>query len=141
MKIVSSYALILIVGAALAGAGCGRTPRAQTSRPQVRGIDAPTPQARATVSAMVVVEVFGTPGARFGGVLSELGMQPKSVEGTVPTRLTLETGAGFRVALQKRAGDNGELGIAVSVNGRQVSRSTTKREFGVVTFTHRPTAR
>jgi hypothetical protein len=140
MKIVSSYALILVLGATVA-AGCTGASRRQTSRPVRRGIEAPTPQPRATPSAMVVVEVFGTSGTRFGGVLNELGTEPKSVEGTVPARLTLETGAGFRVALQKRAADTAELGMIVTVNGRQVTRSTTKREFGVVTFTHRPAAR
>lgn len=100
-----------------------------------------TPQPRATPSASIIVEVFGTPGTRFGAVLSELGTEPKTVEGTVPTRLTLETGGGFRVALQKRGADSSELGMIVTVNGRQVNKSATKREFGVVTFTHRPIAK
>jgi hypothetical protein len=133
---------ILILAATLAAAGCGGgAQRGQTSRPVLRGVDAATPQPRPTASALIIVEVFGTSGTRFGGVLNELGREPKNVEGTVPTRLTLQTGAGFRVALQKRAGDSGELGMTVTVNGRQVSRSATKREFGVVTFTHRPGAR
>jgi hypothetical protein len=132
---------ILILAVTLAAAGCGGAQRGQTSRPALRGLDAATPQPRPTVSALIIVEVFGTSGTRFGGVLNELGREPKNVEGTVPARLTLQTGAGFRVALQKRAGDNGELGMTVTVNGRQVSRSATKREFGVVTFTHRPGAR
>lgn len=131
---------LLILGLALAVAGCN-TPRAQTSRPPRRGLAVATPQPRATLSAAVVVNVFGAPGTRFGGVVNELGMEPKPVEGTVPARLTLNTGSGFRVALQKRAGDNAELGMTVIVDGRQVSQSTTKREFGVVVFTHRPTTK
>jgi hypothetical protein len=81
---------------------------------------------------MVVVEVFGTNGTRFGGSYGQLD-DPKSIEGTVPARLTFEMRTGFVIALQKRS-QEGQLGIQVAVDGRQVNRVTTKKPFGVVTF-------
>jgi len=122
--------VLLLAAVALAGSACrGSTPQAPR-----RDVVVPlvTPAA-----IPVVIEVFGTREIRFGGAYGELG-GPQSIEGTVPARLTFNTMAGFSVALQKR-GSEGELGITVIVEGRQVHQSTTVKPFGVVTYTHRIT--
>jgi hypothetical protein len=83
----------------------------------------------------VVIEVIGTQGVRFGGSYGA-PTDLKSIESTVPARLTFNTLAQFSVALQKR-GTAGELGIIIMVNGREVNRATTVKPFGVVTYVHR----
>lgn len=125
--------------AALAAAGCG-TP-GTGARPRGRGGPVPlVPTPTPGPTSAVVVDVFGTPGLQFNGSFGELG-DTKTIHGAVPTRLTLKAGSdGFRVALQKR-GPDGELGITVTIDGRTVSRSSTKREFGVVTYTYRPASK
>jgi hypothetical protein len=82
-----------------------------------------------------VIEVFGTQGLRFEGSYGELG-QSKPIAGDVPRTLTFRTGVGFSVALQKRT-RAGELGLRVMVDGKVASQSTTTKEYGVVTYTHR----
>jgi len=93
------------------------------------------PVAVATPSSAVVIEVVGTQGLRFEGSYGELG-QPKPLAGDVPRTLTFRTGVGFSVAFQKRT-QPGELGIKVMVDGKTVHESTTTKEHGVVTYTHR----
>lgn len=121
-------ACVLLLVVALTS-GCGST----SSRGRRGGSQAPV--TAPTASASVVIEVSGTDGLRFEGSYGELG-DTKPVSGTVPTRLTLKTGVGFSVALQKRT-PQGELGIKVTVEGKVVSESKTVKEYGVVTYTHR----
>ncbi|MBI3998207.1 MAG: hypothetical protein HY355_04170, partial [Armatimonadetes bacterium] len=97
---------------------------------------APTPSLPAQ---NVVIEVFGTPGLRFEGSMGELGAT-KSVTGTVPTRLTFQTRVGFSIVLQKRTPE-GELGIKVTVGDKVVNQASTKKEYGLVTYTHQPPGR
>jgi hypothetical protein len=123
---------LLLITIALVASGCGGYARRAQQRPgQVVVVATPV----ATIP--VVIEVFGTSGLKFGGSYGELG-GPKTLEGTVPVRLTFKTLAGFSIAFQKRAQD-GELGMAVSVDGKEVSRSQTVKPFGVVTYMHQIT--
>ena len=93
------------------------------------------PVAVATPSSAVVIEVVGTQGLRFEGSYGELG-QPKQLAGDVQRTLTFRTGVGFSIAFQKRT-QQGELGLKVMVDGKTVHQSTTTKEYGVVTYTHR----
>lgn len=120
--------LLLLLAVAASGAACRATGRRGSLEPLI-----PQPTPRPAIP--VVVEVFGTPGVPFEGSYGELG-QTKTAKGNVPARLTFETTAGFTVSLQKRV-DKGELGIQVIVGGKAVHRSSTIREFGLVTYTHR----
>jgi len=116
--------LLLIV---LAASACGRgTSPGRGSREPLIASASPVPK------SAVVIEVFGTPGLRFGGSYGELGA-PQTVTGVIPTKYTFEMASGFSVSLQKR-GDGGELGILVTVDGRILHRSTTQKESGLVTF-------
>lgn len=122
--------IMLLLIATLIVSACGtRSSRTRGGREALVTFPTPGP------ASAVVVEVFGTSGLRFGGSYGELG-QPRSLEGTVPARLTFEHRAGFSVALQKRTAE-GELGIQIMVDGQPVNRSTTSRPFGVVTHTRR----
>ncbi len=121
---------LLLLAIVLVGSGCREPARQQ--RPSPRLV---VPLAPPVATIPVVVEVSGTAGTRFGGAYGEFGGQ-QSMEGTVPTRLTFKTLAGFSVTLQKR-GREGELGITVTVDGKQVSSSKTIKPFGVVTYTYR----
>ncbi len=125
----ATVALLLIV-ITLVGSGCRGSARPAGRRPG-RVVSLATPAA----TIPVVIEVSGTSGVRFGGAYGEFGGQ-QSMEGTVPTRLTFKTARGFSVTLQKR-GRAGELGMMVTVDGKQVSSSKTVRPFGVVTYTYR----
>lgn len=93
------------------------------------------PQPSPRPAMPVVVEVFGTAGLKFEGSYGELG-ESKRAGGAVPTRIAFQTVSGFSVTLQKTT-DKGELGIQVTVAGKPVHRSSTTREFGLVTYTHR----
>ncbi len=126
-----AFALLLIV-IALVGSGCRGSTRQE--RPRL-GPGRVVPLATPAATIPVVIEVSGTEGTRFGGAYGEFGGQ-QSMEGTVPTRLTFKTAAGFSVTLQKR-GREGELGMTVTVDGKQVSSSKTIKPFGVVTYTYR----
>jgi hypothetical protein len=125
---------LLLIAVALVVSACGGYGRRTERRPdQVVVLATPV----ATIP--VVIEVFGTPGLKFGGSYGELG-GPKTLEGIVPTHLTFKTFGGFSVAFQKRIQD-GELGIAISVDGKEVNRSQTIKPFGVVTYMHQSTAK
>ncbi len=126
---VNRVAFVLLLAAlALVGSAC------RGSAPQSQRRDQLVPLATPATAIPVVIEVFGTPGMRFGGAYGELG-SPQSIEGTVPARLTFKTLTGFSVAFQKR-GRAGELGITITVEGKQVHRSKTVKPLGVVTYTH-----
>ncbi len=123
---------LLLIAIAIAGSGCRGSTR------QERPGSAPgrvVPLANPAATIPVVIEVSGTEGTRFGGAYGEFGGQ-QSMEGAVPARLTFKTAAGFSVTLQKR-GREGELGMTVIVDGKQVSSSRTIKPFGVVTYTYR----
>ena len=93
------------------------------------------PAPLATPSSAVVIEITGTRGLRFEGSYGELGA-PKQLAGDVPRTLTFRTGVGFSAAFQKRT-TQGELGIKIMVDGKTVHESTTTKDYGVVTYTHR----
>lgn len=121
-------AVIVLVAVALVSTACRGT--------SIRGrVEPEAPRASPRATTSVTIEVSGTPGLRFGGAYGEMG-DTKSIEGTIPTTLTFETAAGFTVALQKRAKE-GELGIKVIVGGRAVNQASTRKEFGLVTYTQR----
>lgn len=117
---------VVIAGSACSGAGL---PGRRTREPAAPAQAPPHPV------TSVTIEVFGTPGLRFEGSYGELG-DTKSVGGTVPARLTFDTAVGFTVALQKRSNE-GELGIKVTVAGRVVNQVSTRKEYGLVTYTQR----
>ncbi len=121
--------LVVLVGVIAATASC-RAPgrRGGSIEPLI-----PQPSPRPAVP--VVIEVYGTSGLRFEGSYGELG-ESKRVTGVVPSRLAFNTVQAFSVTMQKRM-DKGELGIQVMVGDRVVHRSSTTREFGLVTYTHR----
>jgi hypothetical protein len=119
---------VLLLAVILLASAC-QTPMVR-SRRQVS-----QPVVVATPSSAVIIEVVGTQGLRFDGSYGELG-QPKQLAGDVPRTLTFRTGVGFSVAFQKRT-QPGELGIKVMVDGKTVHESTTTKEYGVVTYTHR----
>jgi hypothetical protein len=121
--------LVVLVGVIAATASCRAPSRRGGS------IEPLIPQPSPRPAMPVVVEVFGTAGLQFEGSYVELG-ESKRAGGAVPARIALQTTEGFSVTLQKRT-DAGELGIQVTVGGRQVHRSSTTREFGLVTYTHR----
>ena len=123
---------VLLIAIMLVGTGCRGPARQERPRP---GPGRVVPLATPAATIPVVIEVSGTAGTRFGGAYGEFGGQ-QSMEGTVPTRLAFKTAAGFSVTLQKR-GREGELGMTVTVDGKQVSSSKTIKPFGVVTYTHR----
>lgn len=127
--VVHRPVVILLLIAVLAASACGRPPG--LSRAGREPLIAPAPPAP---TSSVVIEVFGTPGLRFGGSYGELGA-PQTVIGVIPSKYTFHTRSGFSVSLQKR-GDGGELGILVTVDGRILHRSTTKKESGLVTFVY-----
>lgn len=122
--------LALLLLFSLVASACGVRTSRRESRHDVQ-VNLPTPGPVRSV----VIEVFGTSGLRFGGTYGELG-QAKSFEGSVPTRLTFEHRTGFSIAFQKRT-TAGDLGIQVTVDGHQVSRATTAKPFGVVTYMQR----
>ena len=121
--------VILVVAAALIGSACAAPRSRGRAVPQAQ----PTPE-RATFAVVIVVS--GSPGTSFEGSYGELGAT-KPVTGTVPTRLTFQTAGGFSVALQKRDRP-GQLSMQVIVGGRVVSETSTSKEYGVVTYVHRP---
>lgn len=121
--------LVVLVGVIAATASCRAPGRRGGS------IEPLIPQPSPRPAMPVVIEVFGTSGLRFEGSYGELG-ESKRAGGAVPARIAFQTVAGFSVTLQKRT-DAGELGIQVTVAGKPVHRSSTTREFGLVTYTHR----
>ncbi|MBM3471184.1 MAG: hypothetical protein FJX73_10415 [Armatimonadetes bacterium] len=121
--------LVLLVGISAVAASC-RAPGQRGG-----GIEPLIPQPSPRPAIPVVVEVFGTSGLRFEGSYGELG-ESKRAGGAVPASIAFQTVEGFSVTLQKRT-DTGELGIQVTVAGKPVHRSSTTREFGLVTYTHR----
>lgn len=122
--------IILVVAAALIGSACAAGPTSRRRQvPQAQ----PTPE-RATFAVVVVVS--GSPGLNFEGSFGELGAT-KPVTGRVPTQLSFQTVGGFSVALQKR-GRPGQLSMKVVVGGRVVNEASTSKEYGVVTYVHRP---
>jgi len=120
---------MVLVGVIAATASC-RAPgrRGGSIEPLI-----PQPSPRPAIP--VAIEVFGTSGLQFEGSYGELG-EAKRAAGAVPARLAFQSTEGFSVTLQKRT-DVGELGIQVTVAGKPVHRSSTTREFGLVTYTHR----
>jgi hypothetical protein len=131
---VNRTALVLaLIVVAVVSSACGSLRRTTRRPDQIIVLATPV----ATIP--VVIEVFGTPGLKFGGSYGELG-GPQTLEGTVPTHLTFKTLVGFSVAFQKRT-QEGQLGIAITVDGKEVSRSVTVKPFGVVTYMYRITPR
>ncbi len=120
---------ILVVVAVLIGSACAGPRSRGRTVPQAQ----PTPE-RATFAVVVVVS--GSPGLNFEGSYGELGAT-KPVTGRVPTQLSFQTVGGFSVALQKR-GRPGQLSMKVVVGGRVVNEASTSKEYGVVTYVHRP---
>ena len=121
--------VILVVAAALVGSACAGPRSRGRAVPQAQ----PTPE-RATFAVVVVVS--GTSGLKFEGSYGELGAT-KQVTGTAPTQLSFQTAGGFSVSLQKRDRP-GQLNMKVVVGGRVVSEASTSKEYGVVTYVHRP---
>jgi hypothetical protein len=119
-------AAALVLAAALAATACATAPRARRA---ASGPPVALPSAGPAV--VVTIDVFGTAGTRFGGSYGDYAA-PRTVEGTVPARLTFESRRGFSVALQKRAAA-GELGMDVKVDGRSVARTSTTRPYGALT--------
>lgn len=128
--IMRHIVLLLVLAGVIAATVSCRAPGQRRSN-----IEPLIPQPSPRPAVPVVVEVFGTAGTKFEGSYGELG-EAKRAGGAVPARIAFETVEGFSVTLQKRT-DAGELGIQVTVGGRQVHRSSTTREFGLVTYTHR----
>jgi hypothetical protein len=128
-SLVLRAGVLLVFLGVLLSAGCGGPTVRSRARPApdvVRSSPGP--------ATPVVIDVFGTPGTRFGGSYGEVD-NPKSFEGAVPARLTFEYRRAFSIALQKR-GPAGELGMQVTVNGKPVERVATTKSFGVVTYKH-----
>ncbi|MDI6773597.1 MAG: hypothetical protein QME77_13575 [bacterium] len=121
--------LVVLAGVIAATASCREPGRRGGS------IEPLIPQPSPRPAMPVVIEVFGTSGLQFEGSYGELG-ETKRAGGAVPARIAFQAVEGFSVTLQKRS-DTGELGIQVTVAGKPVHRSSTKREFGLVTYTHR----
>lgn len=120
---------VLLLVIALATSACGGPVPGARPRPK-REVVRSTPGP----STPVVIEIFGTPGTRFGGSYGEIDAA-KSVEGAVPARLTFEFRRAFSIALQKRV-PVGELGMQVMVGGKPVGRVSTTKAFGVITYKH-----